>query len=84
MTSVKDWAGVMISAQTLTGRVLVSANPADLSHVGLESSTEFLVSFFKNTLTLRSCLDGYMQKTLAAKYRSWGFCLFRMFTHTDE
>lgn len=23
MTSVKDWAGVMISAQTLTGRVLV-------------------------------------------------------------
>ncbi|CAN0166857.1 unnamed protein product, partial [Bubo scandiacus] len=22
MTSVKDWAGVMISAQTLTGRVL--------------------------------------------------------------
>lgn len=25
MTSVKDWAGVMISAQTLTGRVLVSA-----------------------------------------------------------
>lgn len=24
MTSVKDWAGVMISAQTLTGRVLVS------------------------------------------------------------
>lgn len=36
MTSVKDWAGVMISAQTLTGRVLVSSaassssrNPAD-------------------------------------------------------
>lgn len=27
MTSVKDWAGVMISAQTLTGRVLVSAKP---------------------------------------------------------
>lgn len=25
MTSVKDWAGVMISAQTLTGRVLVSS-----------------------------------------------------------
>lgn len=24
MTSVKDWAGVMISAQTITGRVLVS------------------------------------------------------------
>lgn len=27
MTSVKDWAGVMISAQTLTGRVLVSFHP---------------------------------------------------------
>lgn len=27
MTSVKDWAGVMISAQTLTGRVLVSSPP---------------------------------------------------------
>lgn len=27
MTSVKDWAGVMISAQTLTGRVLVSLWP---------------------------------------------------------
>lgn len=28
MTSVKDWAGVMISAQTLTGRVLVSSKLA--------------------------------------------------------
>lgn len=28
MTSVKDWAGVMISAQTLTGRVLVSTEHA--------------------------------------------------------
>lgn len=27
MTSVKDWAGVMISAQTLTGRVLVGFRP---------------------------------------------------------
>lgn len=35
MTSVKDWAGVMISAQTLTGRVLVSSpqfNPPPTSH----------------------------------------------------
>lgn len=31
MTSVKDWAGVMISAQTLTGRVLVSF----VLHIGL-------------------------------------------------
>ncbi|KAJ3610221.1 hypothetical protein NHX12_022315 [Muraenolepis orangiensis] len=30
MTSVKDWAGVMISAQTLTGRVLVGSAPAVL------------------------------------------------------
>lgn len=29
MTSVKDWAGVMISAQTLTGRVLVSFRFSD-------------------------------------------------------
>lgn len=32
MTSVKDWAGVMISAQTLTGRVLVS--PQLPLHIG--------------------------------------------------
>lgn len=31
MTSVKDWAGVMISAQTLTGRVLVSPDAPQLS-----------------------------------------------------
>lgn len=31
MTSVKDWAGVMISAQTLTGRVLVSSAAASLA-----------------------------------------------------
>ncbi|CAM2117358.1 unnamed protein product [Caretta caretta] len=31
MTSVKDWAGVMISAQTLTGRVLVVHVPASLA-----------------------------------------------------
>lgn len=31
MTSVKDWAGVMISAQTLTGRVLVSPDSCHLS-----------------------------------------------------
>lgn len=30
MTSVKDWAGVMISAQTLTGRVLVSPDARHL------------------------------------------------------
>ncbi|KAJ8418254.1 hypothetical protein AAFF_G00139630 [Aldrovandia affinis] len=29
MTSVKDWAGVMISAQTLTGRVLVCGGGAE-------------------------------------------------------
>lgn len=31
MTSVKDWAGVMISAQTLTGRVLVSLAAASVA-----------------------------------------------------
>lgn len=34
MTSVKDWAGVMISAQTLTGRVLVgSPSPSGYKHI---------------------------------------------------
>lgn len=33
MTSVKDWAGVMISAQTLTGRVLVSSHSVTILHV---------------------------------------------------
>ena len=33
MTSVKDWAGVMISAQTLTGRVLVSHHPPTATHL---------------------------------------------------
>ena len=32
MTSVKDWAGVMISAQTLTGRVLVSSTALFSTH----------------------------------------------------
>ena len=32
MTSVKDWAGVMISAQTLTGRVLVRHSNRQSSH----------------------------------------------------
>lgn len=33
MTSVKDWAGVMISAQTLTGRVLVSVSYLQVSFI---------------------------------------------------
>lgn len=36
MTSVKDWAGVMISAQTLTGRVLVGFGPTRPTSVQLE------------------------------------------------
>ncbi|KAJ3607666.1 hypothetical protein NHX12_024717 [Muraenolepis orangiensis] len=37
MTSVKDWAGVMISAQTLTGRVLVSS-PHNLLDISVDWS----------------------------------------------
>lgn len=36
MTSVKDWAGVMISAQTLTGRVLVGLQPSRLHPTSAE------------------------------------------------
>ncbi|XP_043911460.1 calcium-activated potassium channel subunit alpha-1-like [Protopterus annectens] len=42
MTSVKDWAGVMISAQTLTGRVLVSTLPLIASH-------NVKITLFKNS-----------------------------------
>lgn len=41
MTSVKDWAGVMISAQTLTGRVLVSPDTRHLSlHLWLAGGSD--------------------------------------------
>uniref|UniRef100_A0A674EGT3 BK channel n=1 Tax=Salmo trutta TaxID=8032 RepID=A0A674EGT3_SALTR len=43
MTSVKDWAGVMISAQTLTGRVLVSCMLH--SHLPIESCQNFYKDF---------------------------------------
>uniref|UniRef100_A0A8C7QJA4 BK channel n=1 Tax=Oncorhynchus mykiss TaxID=8022 RepID=A0A8C7QJA4_ONCMY len=43
MTSVKDWAGVMISAQTLTGRVLVSCMLR--SHLPIESCQNFYKDF---------------------------------------
>lgn len=41
MTSVKDWAGVMISAQTLTGRVLVSFSYFKLAIVAHKSRLFF-------------------------------------------
>ncbi|XP_057215191.1 calcium-activated potassium channel subunit alpha-1 [Triplophysa rosa] len=43
MTSVKDWAGVMISAQTLTGRVLVSLHVC-VSHVLREEGGCYMTS----------------------------------------
>uniref|UniRef100_A0A8C7G4G8 Calcium-activated potassium channel subunit alpha-1 n=1 Tax=Oncorhynchus kisutch TaxID=8019 RepID=A0A8C7G4G8_ONCKI len=45
MTSVKDWAGVMISAQTLTGRVLVHFFPFSLFHSPIESCQNFYKDF---------------------------------------
>lgn len=42
MTSVKDWAGVMISAQTLTGRVLVRLTCT------ITLKTTFTVKFITN------------------------------------
>lgn len=42
MTSVKDWAGVMISAQTLTGRVLVSFSYFKLAIVANKSCLFFI------------------------------------------
>lgn len=39
MTSVKDWAGVMISAQTLTGRVLVGFSSLDMNENNGPKST---------------------------------------------
>uniref|UniRef100_A0A6Q2ZBJ1 Calcium-activated potassium channel subunit alpha-1 n=1 Tax=Esox lucius TaxID=8010 RepID=A0A6Q2ZBJ1_ESOLU len=53
MTSVKDWAGVMISAQTLTGRVLVEHTicltnlvlPFSIVHSPIESCQNFYKDF---------------------------------------
>uniref|UniRef100_A0A673CKU6 Calcium-activated potassium channel subunit alpha-1 n=1 Tax=Sphaeramia orbicularis TaxID=375764 RepID=A0A673CKU6_9TELE len=44
MTSVKDWAGVMISAQTLTGRVLVGA-PSSKYRSSYKSCQNFYKDF---------------------------------------
>lgn len=40
MTSVKDWAGVMISAQTLTGRVLVSVEQHAPTHTNTHTNRQ--------------------------------------------
>lgn len=44
MTSVKDWAGVMISAQTLTGRVLVSGEHTHAQNGQIQSQPLTLTS----------------------------------------
>uniref|UniRef100_A0A3Q3IVA6 BK channel n=1 Tax=Monopterus albus TaxID=43700 RepID=A0A3Q3IVA6_MONAL len=54
MTSVKDWAGVMISAQTLTGRVLV----------GFISSTGYKYVRHHQSLPIESCQNFYKDFTL--------------------
>lgn len=45
MTSVKDWAGVMISAQTLTGRVLVGFSSSDMNEKNKIKSAASLECF---------------------------------------
>lgn len=52
MTSVKDWAGVMISAQTLTGRVLVSVeeqctNTHTIEHRKIQPQPIKLTTFYE-------------------------------------
>uniref|UniRef100_A0A668A8D6 Calcium-activated potassium channel subunit alpha-1 n=1 Tax=Myripristis murdjan TaxID=586833 RepID=A0A668A8D6_9TELE len=68
MTSVKDWAGVMISAQTLTGRVLVSEMPLLLSHTVYNYFMWYII-FYSLFLLLsyspiESCQNFYKDFTL--------------------
>uniref|UniRef100_A0A4W3HPV0 BK channel n=1 Tax=Callorhinchus milii TaxID=7868 RepID=A0A4W3HPV0_CALMI len=57
MTSVKDWAGVMISAQTLTGRVLVVL-------VFALSIGALVIYFIDSSDPIESCQDFYKDFTL--------------------
>ncbi|XP_037133962.1 calcium-activated potassium channel subunit alpha-1-like isoform X3 [Syngnathus acus] len=57
MTSVKDWAGVMISAQTLTGRVLVVL-------VFALSIGALMIYFFDSSDPIESCQNFYEDVTL--------------------
>ncbi|XP_023196630.1 calcium-activated potassium channel subunit alpha-1-like isoform X5 [Xiphophorus maculatus] len=57
MTSVKDWAGVMISAQTLTGRVLVVL-------VFVLSIGALVIYFIDSSDPIESCQNFYKDFTL--------------------
>ncbi|XP_077406297.1 calcium-activated potassium channel subunit alpha-1a-like isoform X2 [Vanacampus margaritifer] len=57
MTSVKDWAGVMISAQTLTGRVLVVL-------VFALSIGALVIYFIDSSDPIESCQNFYQDVTL--------------------
>ncbi|KAM6263023.1 calcium-activated potassium channel subunit alpha-1 isoform 5-T5 [Spheniscus humboldti] len=57
MTSVKDWAGVMISAQTLTGRVLVVL-------VFALSIGALVIYFIDSSKPIESCQNFYKDFTL--------------------
>ncbi|XP_048842604.1 calcium-activated potassium channel subunit alpha-1-like isoform X12 [Brienomyrus brachyistius] len=57
MTSVKDWAGVMISAQTLTGRVLVVL-------VFVLSIAALIIYFIDSSDPIESCQNFYEDFTL--------------------
>ncbi|XP_074965892.1 calcium-activated potassium channel subunit alpha-1 isoform X14 [Phalacrocorax aristotelis] len=57
MTSVKDWAGVMISAQTLTGRVLVVL-------VFALSIGALVIYFIDSSSPIESCQNFYKDFTL--------------------
>ncbi|KAM6951640.1 calcium-activated potassium channel subunit alpha-1-like isoform 1-T1 [Aplochiton taeniatus] len=57
MTSVKDWAGVMISAQTLTGRVLVVL-------VFALSIGALVIYFIDSSDPIESCQNFYQNLTL--------------------
>ncbi|KAM9773196.1 calcium-activated potassium channel subunit alpha-1-like isoform 3-T3 [Syngnathus typhle] len=57
MTSVKDWAGVMISAQTLTGRVLVVL-------VFALSIGALMIYFIDSSNLIESCQNFYEDVTL--------------------
>uniref|UniRef100_A0A1A8CD99 BK channel n=1 Tax=Nothobranchius kadleci TaxID=1051664 RepID=A0A1A8CD99_NOTKA len=57
MTSVKDWAGVMISAQTLTGRVLVVL-------VFALSIGALVIYFIDSSKPIESCQNFYKDITL--------------------
>lgn len=56
MTSVKDWAGVMISAQTLTGRVLVGFFPllVDVNVSDPKSGLKSISTFFLTLIIVQT------------------------------